>query len=60
MLKDTRFNKKEYDYNYLKENYITFSAKLKKDENDKINELLKERNMNKAEFVRWAYNELKK
>lgn len=60
MLNEKAFNKKEYDYNYLKEHYGTFSAKLKKDETKKINELLKEKNMNKAEFVRWAYNKLKK
>lgn len=55
-----KFDKIKYNVEYNKENYKKFGCNLKKEEYNNINELLKEKNMNKAEFVRWAYNELKK
>lgn len=53
-------NKREYNRIRTKELLKTFSATLKKEEHKEITDYLKFIEMNKAEFVRWAYEELKK
>lgn len=59
-MKKEKFNKIKYNIEYSKRNYKKFACDLKHEEYNNLNELLKEKNMNKAEFVRWAYNKLKK
>lgn len=54
------FNQTEYIKEYIKKNYKKFACDIKKEEWENIDELLKEKKMNKPEFVRWAYSELKK
>lgn len=53
-------HKREYNRKRTKELYKTFSATLIKDEYKEICEYLKRVGMNKAEFIRWAFEELKK
>jgi len=53
------YNKKEYDANYLKNNYKTFKVDLKKDEWEIADKLLKEHNITKVELVRLALKSLK-
>lgn len=48
------FNQKEYNAKYAKEHYKQFKAKIKTEEMDEINELLKEKNMNKTEFIKFG------
>jgi hypothetical protein len=55
-----RKNKIAYNAKRLKELYTKFAANLLKDEYIEICDYLKSINMNKAEFIRWAYEELKK
>lgn len=52
-------HKREYNKKRTKELYKTFSATLTKEEYAEICEYLKSKDMNKAEFVRWAYEKLK-
>lgn len=52
--------KREYNRKRTKELSKTFSATLPKEEYQEICDFLKSIEMNKAEFVRWAYEELKK
>lgn len=49
------FNKKEYDLKYDKEHYKQFKAKVKNEEMNKINNLLKEKNINKVEYIKLSY-----
>ena len=53
-------HKREYNRKRNKELTKLFSARLLKEEYNSLCELLSEKSMNKAEFIRWAYNELKK
>ena len=53
-------NKRAYNRLRTKELLKTFSATLPKDEHKEITEFLKSIEMNKAQFVRWAYEKLKK
>ena len=55
---EKEFNQKEYIKEYQKENYKQFKTKLKPNEMEKINDFLKENNMNKREFVKNAYKTL--
>lgn len=55
-----KFNKKEYDREYLKKNYKTFKVELKKEEWEKADKLLKEHNISKVELVRIALKLLEK
>lgn len=55
-----KFNKKEYDSFYRKNNYLQFKVDLKKSEKEELDILLKENNITKAEFLRNAIKELKK
>lgn len=58
MLLENKFDKKEYDKKYHKEHYKQFKAKLKKQDYDELNELLKEKNMKKPEFILLAKKNL--
>lgn len=53
-------HKREYNRKRTKELFKTFSATLPKEEYQEICDYLKSIEMNKVEFVRWAYFELKK
>ena len=52
--------KAKYDYiaRYQKENYKTFSAQVKKEEYKEIKELLINKKMGNADFIRYAYEKL--
>jgi hypothetical protein len=52
--------KRAYNRKRTKELFKTFSATLPKEEYNEICDYLKSIEMNKVEFVRWAYEELKK
>lgn len=54
-----KFNEKRYKANYKKEHYIQFRTDLKKEEMEELNILLKENNLNRADFIRNAIKELK-
>lgn len=49
-----RFNKKEYDKEYHKKNYKQFKVELPINEKEKIDNLLKSKNLTKVDFVRKA------
>lgn len=51
--------KREYNRKRTKEFCKTFSANLKKEEHQEITDYLKSIGMNKAEFIRWAYNKIR-
>ena len=53
-------NKRAYNRKRNKELTNLFSARLLKKEYNDLCSLLKSKDMNKADFVRWAYQELKK
>lgn len=53
-------NKRAYNRKRNKELTNLFSARLFKEEYNDLCSLLKLNNMNKADFVRWAYQELKR
>lgn len=52
--------KYKYINEYTNENYKTFGAKMKLDEYYEIKELLDKKGITNAEFIRFAYEELKK
>ena len=52
-------HKREYNRKRSKELLRTFSASLKKEEYNELCEYLKIKGMNKAEFVRWAFDKLR-
>lgn len=54
-----RKNKVAYNVKRTKELYSQFSVKLLKEEYQEITDYLKQVGMNKAEFVRWAYDKLR-
>lgn len=49
----------DYINNYQKENYKIFSCRLKKDEWEYINNILKEKKLSKPDFVKYAAEKLK-
>jgi len=51
--------KLNYIKDYTSENYITFGAKIKKDEYEDLKYLLNMRNLTNAEFIRYCYIKLK-
>ncbi len=51
--------KREYNVKRNKELTKTFSARLPKEEYNDICEYLKLIKMNKAEFIRWAFDKIK-
>lgn len=54
-----RKKKIAYNNKRLKEYYKSFNVRLPKDEYQEICDFLKAVEMNKAEFIRWAYDELR-
>lgn len=58
--KQAKKNKVAYNMERNKELYGKFQTLLPKEEFKSLNEYLQSIGMNKAEFVRWAYEELKK
>lgn len=52
-------HKREYNRKRTKELYKTFSANLPKEEYNELCEYLKRSGMNKAEFIRWAFDKLR-
>lgn len=50
----------KYIEQYNKDHYKQFKAVLKKDEFDKLKELLKETGMSNADILKWAMGELLK
>lgn len=52
-------NKRKYNRERTKELYKTFSATLPKEEHKQLCEYLQSVGMNKAEFVRWAFDKLR-
>ena len=55
-----KFNKKKYDINFRKNNYLQFKVDLKREEKLELDSLLKKKNITKAQFLRNAIEELKK
>jgi hypothetical protein len=56
---ETKRRKNDYIRDYNKEHKRIFSARLYKDEYEEIDELIKKRGMNKAQFIRYAAAKLK-
>lgn len=54
-----RRNKIEYNIKRNKQLTNLFCARLNKEEYNELCEFLNQINMNKAEFVRWAFDKLK-
>ncbi len=54
-----RKKKVQYNIKRNKELYKKFAVNLPKDEYQEICDYLKAIEMNKAEFIRWAYDELR-
>lgn len=54
-----RRHKVKYNVERNKKLTSTFSARLPKSEYEEICDFLKQSDMNKAEFIRWAFNELR-
>lgn len=52
-------HKREYNRKRTKENLKTFHATLKIEEYEQICEYLKVLGMNKAEFIRWAFDKIR-
>lgn len=59
-IKKEKFDKRKYDIEYKKQNYSQFKVDLKKEDYILLCELLKSKNMTKVDFVKNAYEELKK
>lgn len=61
MKEKNRISKDRLDYllRYTQENYVTFGAKVKKEEYTDLKELLKAKGMTNADFVRWATEKLR-
>ncbi len=49
-----KFNESKYKQQYNKEHYRTFKVDLKKEELDKLEQILKELGLTKAQFLRDA------
>lgn len=49
-----KFNESKYKQQYNKEHYRTFKVDLKKEELDKLEQMLKELGLTKAQFLRDA------
>ena len=59
MRKMEKFNQKKYIQNYQNEHYSIFKVKLKKEEKKELDELLAAVNVNQAQFLRNAIQNLK-
>ena len=60
MRKMKKFDQKKYIQNYQNEHYSIFKVKLKKEEKKELDELLAAVNLNQAQFLRNAIQDLKK
>ena len=49
----------DYLLRYTQENYVTFGAKIKKEEYTELKELLNNKKMTNADFIRWATEKLR-
>jgi len=49
----------DYLLRYTQENYVTFGAKIKKEEYTDLKELLKRKGMTNADFIRYAMEKLR-
>lgn len=56
---ENKFDKYAYNQSYIKQNYKKFACELKREEWEELDSIIKSKGMNKSQFVRWAYNELK-
>ena len=56
---DARRRKIEYNINRNKELYKPFKADLPKEEYEMLCDYLKSIGMNKAEFIRWAFDKIR-
>ncbi len=54
-----KFNQKKYIQDYQKEHYSIFKVKLKKEEKKELDELLAKTELNQAQFLRNAIQELR-
>lgn len=54
-----KFDQKKYIQNYQNEHYSIFKVKLKKEEKKELDELLAAVNLNQAQFLRNAIQNLK-
>lgn len=54
-----KFNQKKYIQKYQNEHYSIFKVKLKKEEKKELDELLAAVNLNQAQFLRNAIQDLK-
>ena len=56
-----KLSKDRLDYllRYTQENYVTFGAKIKKEEYAELKELLKHKGMTNADFIRYAMEKLR-
>ena len=56
-----KLSKDRLDYllRYTQENYVTFGAKVKKEEYQEIKELLKSKGMKNADLIRFAAEKLR-
>ena len=55
-----RKNKVAYNVKRNRELYKQFNVRILNEDYDKLMELLEEKKLNKAQFIRWACEELKK
>ncbi len=55
-----RRNKVAYNVKRNRELYKQFNVRILNEDYDKLMELLEEKKLNKAQFIRWACEELKK
>lgn len=60
-MEKNKLSKDRLDYllRYTQENYVTFGAKVKKEEYTEIKDLLKRNNMSNADFIRFALEKLR-
>jgi len=49
----------DYLLRYTQENYVTFGAKIKKEEYAELKEMLKRKGMTNADFIRYAMEKLR-
>lgn len=59
MKDEVKRKKNDYIRDYNKKHKRIFSARLYKEEYEEIDELIKKRGMNKAQFIRYAATKLK-
>lgn len=55
-----KFNSTKYKQIYAQKHYKTFKVELKIEEMERLNNLLKKKNLTKAQFLRDAINKLEK